>query len=185
VAEEDDVTDMEQFDLYDAYRRPLGTTMERGTKTPDGCYRLVVHISIFNSKGEMLIQQRQSFKDDWQNMWDLSVGGSVTTGESSQLGAQRELMEELGIEADLLNSPPDMSFTFNGGFNDHYILHRDLDPSQLQLQYEEVQAAKWATKEEILTMIDDGSFIPYHKSLIELLFFRSQFPGSLRTKPKK
>ena len=176
---------MELFDLYTADRVKTGRTMVRGEPVPENCYRLVIHVCIFAPDGRMLIQQRQSFKDDWQNMWDLSVGGSVTTGESSQLGAQRELMEELGIEADLLKSPPDMSFTFNGGFNDHYILHRDLDPSQLQLQYEEVQAAKWATKEEILTMIDEGSFIPYHKSLIELLFFRSQFPGSLRTKPKK
>ena len=39
-------------------------------------------------------------------------------------------------------------------------------------QYEEVQAARWATMEEILRMIDDGRFIPYEKSLIELLFFR-------------
>lgn len=161
---------MELFDLYDAQRRLLGRTMERGTPTPAGCYRLVVHISIFNSRGEMLIQQRQSFKDDWQNMWDISVGGSVTTGESSQTGAERELLEELGISADLQGTAPALSLTFNGGFDDHYILYLDLDPADLKLQYEEVQAAKWATMDEILTMIDDGSFIPYHKSLIELLF---------------
>ena len=78
-----------------------------------------------------------------------------------------------------------MSFTFSGGFNDHYILHRDLEISELQLQFEEVQAAKWATKEEILAMIDSGTFIPYHKALIELLFFRSQNPLRIRTQPKK
>ena len=102
---------MELFDLYDHQRRPLGRTMVRGTKTPDGCYRLVVHISIFNSKGEMLIQQRQSFKDDWQNLWDLSVGGSVTTGETSQVGAERELLEELSITADFQGKAPDLSIT--------------------------------------------------------------------------
>lgn len=175
---------MELFDLYDALRRPLGRTMERGTPTPAGCYRLVVHISIFNSRGEMLIQQRQSFKDDWQNMWDISVGGSVTTGETSQTGAERELLEELGISADLQGTAPALSLTFNGGFDDHYILYLDLDPTDLKLQYEEVQAAKWATMDDILAMIDDGSFIPYHKSLIELLFFRSQHPGCSRTRKK-
>ena len=71
---------MEIFDLYDCARRPLGRTMIRGTQTPPGCYRLVVHVCIFNSKGEMLIQQRQSFKDGWPNMWDITVGGSVISG---------------------------------------------------------------------------------------------------------
>ena len=169
---------MEIFDLYDASRRPTGETMVRGTPTPEGRYRLVIHVCIFNSKGEMLIQQRQSFKDEWQNMWDLSVGGSVTTGENSQTGAERELLEELGIYVDLHDKAPNLTLTFNGGFDDHYILHRDLNIDDLKLQYEEVQAAKWATKEEVLAMIDSGKFIPYHKSLIELLFFRSTHRGT-------
>lgn len=176
---------MELFDLYDNMRRPLGRTMVRVTAAPAGCYRLVVHISIFNSRGELLIQQRQSFKDDWQNMWDLSVGGSVTTGETSQTGAERELLEELGVSAELQDKAPDITITFNGGFDDHYILHRDLEISELRLQYEEVQAAKWATLDEILSMIDNGTFIPYHKALIELLFFRSQNPGCTRTRRKE
>lgn len=169
---------MELFDLYDSQRRPLGQTMVRGTATPAGCYRLVVHISIFNSTGQMLIQQRQPFKEGWPNLWDISVGGSVTAGETSQTGAQRELLEELGLSADLQNAVPALSVTFNGGFDDHYILHRDLDVSSLCLQYEEVQAAKWASMDEILAMIDNGSFIPYHKSLIELLFFLRDHKGT-------
>lgn len=169
---------METFDLYDAQRRPTGETMLRGTPTPPDRYRLVVHISIFNSKGQMLIQQRQPFKDDWCDMWDLSVGGSVTSGESSQTGAERELEEELGMIADLQDAVPAVSITFRGGFDDHYILKRDLEISQLRLQYEEVQAAKWASLEEILSMIEDGTFIPYHKALIELLFFLRDHQGT-------
>ena len=169
---------MEYFDLYDNQRRSVGKTMARGNPTPAGYYRLVVHISIFNSEGKLLIQQRQPFKDDWQNMWDLSVGGSVTTGETSQTGAERELLEELGVTADLQNAVPAVSITFNGGFDDHYIIHRELDTKYLRLQYEEVQAAKWASREEILSMIDNGEFIPYHKSLIELLFFLRDHKGT-------
>jgi isopentenyldiphosphate isomerase len=43
---------------------------------------------------------------------------------------------------------------------------------------EEVQRVKWATKEEILTMIDQEIFIPYRKSLIELLFDMRKYMGS-------
>ena len=31
-------------------------------------------------------------------MWDLSVGGSVITSETSDVAARRELFEELGID---------------------------------------------------------------------------------------
>ncbi len=62
---------MELLDLYTSDRVRTGKTMERGNKIPENCYRLVTHLCIFNSAGEMLIQHRQSFKRGWSNMWDL------------------------------------------------------------------------------------------------------------------
>jgi NADH pyrophosphatase NudC (nudix superfamily) len=46
----------------------------------------------------------------------------------------------------------------------------DVDLTALTLQESEVQAVRWATEEEILQMLEDGLFIPYHPSLISLLF---------------
>ena len=170
---------MEIFDLYDCARRPLGRTMIRGTKTPANCYRLVVHVCIFNPKGEMLIQQRQSFKDGWPNMWDVSVGGSVIAGETSQDGARRELLEELGLDVDFSGLAPALTTTFTGGFDDVYILTMDLDPAGLKLQYEEVQAAKWTSEDEVLDMIANREFIPYNRPFIECLFFRRNHSGNI------
>ena len=169
---------MELFDLYDAHRRRTGRTMVRGDAVPEGTYRLVVHICIFNSRGELLIQQRQSFKDGWPNMWDVSVGGSVTAGEDSRLGAKRELAEELGLEADFSDLAPVITTTFTGGFDDFYILPMDLDPDALHLQETEVQALKWASKEEVLALVDHGQFIPYNKAFLEYIFFRSDHSGN-------
>ena len=53
---------MELFDLYTEDRVRTGRTMVRGTKVPEGLYRLVVHVCIFDHEGRMLIQQRQPFK---------------------------------------------------------------------------------------------------------------------------
>ena len=58
---------MELWDLYDRDRHPTGEVLERGKPVPPGRYHLVVHVVIFNSKGEMLIQQRQPFKEGWPN----------------------------------------------------------------------------------------------------------------------
>ena len=169
---------MELFDLYTADRVKTGRTMVRGDKVPEGLYRLVVHVCIFDPEGRMLIQQRQPFKKGWSNMWDITVGGCAVAGDTSQDAAEREVREEIGLELDLQDERPTMTTTFEGGFDDYYVLTRDVDLSSLHLQYEEVQTVRWAEKEEILRMIDDGQFISYEKSLIELLFFFRNHSGT-------
>lgn len=169
---------MEIFDLYDINRIKTGDIIERGKKIPDGHYHIVVHICIFNSKGEMLIQQRQPFKTGWPNMWDLTVGGSAVSGDTSQTAAEREVLEEIGYEISLENHRPVLTVHFDHGFDDIYTVINDLDIEKLRLQPEEVQAVKWADQDEIINMIDKGIFIPYHKELIKLLFFMRNRRGT-------
>ena len=127
----------------------------------------------------MLIQQRQPFKSGWSNLWDVTVGGSAVSGDSSSKAAERELFEELGMKHSFENLRPALTVNFNRGFDDFYIFESDVDLSTLHLQYEEVQAVRWASMDEIFSMIADGSFIPYHKSFIELLFFLRNHRGTL------
>lgn len=169
---------MELFDLYTKDRLPLNQTMNRGEPTPDGCYRLVVHVCIFNSNGKMLIQQRQPFKKGWPDMWDLSCGGSAVSGEDSRTAAEREVAEELGVAIYLEDTRPVLTIHFDEGFDDIYTITKDLQLSELLLQPEEVQAVKWASAEEIVALIDSGEFIPYHKDLIGLLFFMRNHRGT-------
>lgn len=160
----------EYFDLYDSNRNLLGTTMERGTQQPPNTFRLVVHVCIFSRDGKMLCQRRQPFKHGWSNMWDVSVGGSVVSGENSVQGARRETLEELGLTLpeQLL---PSVTIHFTGGFDDYYCVTMDVNEQNCVLQQEEVAEVKWLTEAKICQMIDDGSFIPYNKSMINLLFF--------------
>ena len=169
---------MELFDLYTADREKTGRTMVRGEPTPEGCYRIVVHVCIFDQAGRMLIQQRQPFKEGWSNLWDITVGGSAVAGDSSRSAAERETREELGLDIDLSDIRPTMTIYWEHGFDDYYVLTQSVNTDALHLQYEEVQTVKWAEREEILRMIDDGQFIPYEKSLIELLFFRRNHRGA-------
>ena len=169
---------MELFDLYTADREKTGQKMVRGDAVPEGFYRLVVHVCVFHPDGRMLIQQRQPFKKGWSNLWDVTVGGSAVSGDSSQSAAERETLEELGLPIDLSDVRPTLTIHWEHGFDDIYVLTLPVDIPSLQLQYEEVQQVRWAAKEEILEMIDDGRFIPYEKSLIELLFFRKDHRSS-------
>ena len=169
---------MEYFDLYTAERGKTDRKMIRGEPTPEGFYRLVVHVCIFDGQGRMLIQQRQPFKRGWSNLWDITVGGSAIAGDSSRSAAERETREELGLSLDLSGVRPSLTIHWENGFDDYYLLTREVDIRSLHLQAEEVQAVRWASREEILRMIDSGEFIPYEKSLIELLFFRRDHRSS-------
>lgn len=151
----------ELWDIYTKERLKTGKLQKRGEKLSDDEYHLVIHVCIFNNKNQLLIQQRQPFKTGWPNMWDLSVGGSAIAGESSGQAAERELAEELGLKMDLSDVLPQFTTTFRNGFDDYYIVKNDVDLTHIKLQKEEVQAVRWADKEEVLKMQQEGTFIPY------------------------
>ena len=161
---------MELVDLYDENRVPLGRVVERYAKKAPGEYRVVVHVCIFNSLGQLLIQRRSPEKTVWPELWDVSIGGGVDAGETSRQGAEREVLEELGYDLNLTGLRPAMTVNFEGGFDDFFVVTRDLDIRDLRLQKEEVSDVRWVTLEETLAMLEDGQFIPYPPSFLQFLF---------------
>lgn len=170
---------MEVWDIYNADRTVTGRTIERGKDMNKGDYHLTIHVCIFNTVGKMLIQQRQPWKD-WPEMWDVTVGGSALSGETSIQAAQRETLEEIGYKLDLSDERPYFTINFERGFDDFYLIERDIDISSLTLQKEEVKAVKWASKEEVMQMIQQGKFIDYY--FAEILFEMRKLRGSHRNK---
>ena len=167
---------MELVDSYDENRTPLGRTAERHAQKGPGEYRMVVHVCLFDRRGRLLIQQRTAEKHIWPNLWDVSGGGGVDAGETSRQGAEREFREELGVPLNLSSLRPSLTVNFEGGFDDFFILTRDLPLEDLTLQREEVAAVRYVTLEELLDMVDAGTFIPYPKSFLRFLFdMRNQF----------
>ena len=173
---------MELWDLYTKDREKTGKTMIRKEQQPEGLYRIVVHICLFDSKGRMLIQKRQPFKSGWAGMWDITAGGSALAGDTSQQAASRELAEEVGINVSLEGTRPAMTIYFDGGFNDIYTINMDVDIDSLELQTTEVEQVKWATEEEILDMLKKKEFVLYKTSFISLLFFLRNHNGAFTHK---
>ena len=161
---------MESWDAYSVDRIPTGKSVVRGQKHPEGLYHMVVHIAIFNSDGKLLIQRRCLEKPTFPGKWDVTVGGSALCGETSREAMHRELLEELGIDMDFSETRQRLTVNFEDGFDDYYIVKKDIDLSALRFQPEEVMDARWATLDEVRAMIDSGEFIPFMKSFIEFLF---------------
>lgn len=155
-----DKTD-ELWDIYTKDREKTGETHRRADALPEGKYHLAVHICIFNSKNQLLVQQRQTEKTDWPNMWDVSAAGSAVAGDDSASAAEREVLEELGLKIDLSKARPFFTMNFSGGFDDFYIVEQDVDIEKLVLQKEEVRQVKWADKDEVIKMQAQGTMIPY------------------------
>lgn len=171
---------MEHLDVYDKDKNKTGRIIKKQMEPlEEGEYTLVAFTCVFNSKDEMLIQQRQSTKRGWPNQWEISAGGAVMAGETSRMAAERETWEELSLKVDLKDARACLTVCEEHCFIDIYLAEQDVELSSLRLQEEEVQAAKWADKEEILAMIESGEFVPFYPSLIEYLFDQKKHFGWL------
>ncbi len=75
-----------------------------GTATRGECHggsmllHPVVHLHVFNSRGELYLQKRPMWKDIQPGRWDTAVGGHVDPDETIEAALRREAREELGIQ---------------------------------------------------------------------------------------
>lgn len=170
---------VENWDIYDKFGRKTGRTRSSDSAFDKDEFHLVVHVCIFNAKGDLLIQKRQPWKKRWPDLWDVSAAGRALAGENSAEAAERETYEELGLKIDLSEERPYFTIYFQSGFDVFYLIQREVCVDQLTLQKEEVQAIKWASKAEVLQLVRNREFIDYF--FIESIFEMHSHRGSMRT----
>ena len=142
---------MEYNDIYDKQRNLTGRVHLRGTRWEPGEYGLVVCVWVYDGQGKILLTKRapeKSFPGTWENS-----GGAAKRGETSRQAIARELYEETGIRAsedefELIATEQEGNMHY-----DHYCLHRTTPLEQIVLQPGETSDARWATFEEISTLI--------------------------------
>lgn len=147
----------ELWDVYDRSRRKTGRLHRRGDPFPEGDYHLSVHIWIQNAEGKFLVTKRspnKGFPNTWEN-----TGGSALAGEDSLTAALRETKEETGIT---LN--PEYGRVVMEQWGDHYVcdiwfFQQDVPLQEVVLQEGETCDVKYASEEEILSMMQQGDFV--------------------------
>lgn len=149
---------MELWDLYDAKRNPLNKTHVRGTPMPEETYHIVADTWTITKEGQVLITQRHPSKP-YGLKWECT-GGSVLAGESSVIGALRELSEEVGIKAKAEELILLHSIKLVERFVDTYITRQDITLDMLTLQAEEVVGARLVSFGELDKMWQQGTLVP-------------------------
>lgn len=58
----------------------------------------VVHLHVYNKRGDLFLQHRPAWKDIQPDRWDTAVGGHIDWGEDVPSALRREVREEIGLE---------------------------------------------------------------------------------------
>jgi len=144
---------MELRDIYNSERVYTGKIIPRGGDLNENEYYVVVSVWIMDSEGKILLTKRHPLKKAYPSLWE-NTGGSALQGETSSEAALREVVEEIGVkvqESELLFLE---CVVEPNRFVDVYLVKKDLQLSNLDLQENEVVDVKWVTYWELQSMIE-------------------------------
>ncbi len=148
----------EQFPIVNEQGNIIGSATRGECHNGSKLLHPVVHLHVFNSKGELYLQKRPAWKDIQPNKWDTSVGGHVDLGESVESALKREVQEELGFSE------------FTPETVTHYIfestrerelvfVHKTVYDGEIHPS-EELDEGRFWSKDEIKANLGKGVFTP-------------------------
>lgn len=132
-----------------------------------------VHVFVFNTQGELLLQMRSTEKDEYPSCYTSSASGHLGAGESYEEAAPRELEEELGLSGGRLErlhkfpASPETS-------QEHTVLYRTVTDEAPRIDPREIAAVTFHSLDEIAAMLaaEPAKFSPCFVTLFQ--WYRSR-----------
>lgn len=163
---------MELWDAYKADGTLAGSTLVRGEKIPEGLCHAVSEVFVMHEDGTILLMQRDKNKLNYPGYWESSAGGSVLKGESFELGARRELLEETGIlagELELIFKSFTQDTIYKG-----YLCRTSVEKDSIKLQRGETIDYRWVDQNDFMKVFESQEFVASLKDRIRK-FVRNGF----------
>lgn len=148
----------EYYDILNEDGSKTGQTLPKSAVHNKELLHGSVFIWIYNKKGEVLLQLRSKDKKSFPGVWDVSVAGHISAGDTPLEAAVREIKEEIGVDivaedltqvdfmSDIVPWVPDKTHPELCWV---YILHRELDLTQLAIKKSELAAVKLLPIQEL------------------------------------
>lgn len=162
----------EIFPIVDEEGRVVGSATRGECHSGSKLLHPVVHLHVFNAKGDIYLQRRPEWKDIQPGKWDTAVGGHIDYGETPEQALQREVREELGI-TDFL---PDFigKYVFESKREKELVyVHRTCYDGDIRPSAEELDGGRFWTMEEIREAMGKGILTPNFESEFKR-FFRQE-----------
>lgn len=153
----------EKFPIVDEAGTVVGAATRGECHSGSKLLHPVVHLHVFNSRGDIFLQRRPDWKDIQPGKWDTAVGGHVDYGETPDEALLREVREELGMTE------------FIPEFVDKYVfeskrerelvyVNRTTYDGEIHPSAEELDGGRFWTMQEIREAIGKGILTPNFES---------------------
>ena len=149
----------------------------------DGDWHRAAHVWIVTPEHRVLLQKRSLAKENWPGLWDVSVAGHVSAGESAVDAAIREAREEIGIEITAselrhIGTVIERCVLNNGSYLDNeiheiFVCEREVDLKALTLDPKEVETVALVAPDEL----ERRELVPHPE---EYAIFRANLRGTQR-----
>ena len=159
----------EQLPVVDESGNILGAVTRGHAHDGSKILHPVVHLHVFNSRGDLYLQRRPDWKDIQPGKWDTAVGGHIDLGENVERALQREVGEELGITDFTPESLGRYVFESQRECELVYV-HRCVYDSDIRPSTQELNGGRFWSADEIAENIGRGVFTPNFESEYQRFF---------------
>jgi len=133
--------------------------MEKQQAHVAGLLHRAFSVFVFNSKGELLLQQRAEEKYHSPLLWTNTCCSHPRENETYEQAAHRRLMEEMGFDCELEEK---FHFIYKAKLGENLFEH-ELDyvftgfyEGEIKINNEEVQNFKWISMDELMSDINSN-----------------------------
>lgn len=150
----------ELLDVVDENDKVIGQMTKKEIHDGNKIRHREVGILIYDSSGNLLLQQRSRKKQKFASEWTISVTGHVLSGQTPEEAAHTELMEELGFDTKLKYVKKRL-FDYDNHSSFGYI-YTGVSPKHINMSpdRDELERASFFTREKTLEMIKGGQIGP-------------------------